>query len=368
MNRSHNCEILNNLFENGHIDLQPSPLFNTPPPPLPAELDFERIEGMLLGLAIGDALGNTSESLTPQKRLSLHGEIRDYLPNPRAQDQTMGLPSDDTQMAFWTLEQMIADNGFIPENVAARFCQKRIIGISDTVKEFIANYRLRQLPWWQCGAKSAGNGALMRIAPMLIPYLRNTNADIWTDTALCGMITHNDSASLSACLAFVNLLWQVLPKEGRISPSWWLETFLSISKDLERRHDYRSRSLIHLNYQGSLSQFVEENVNLAYQQELTVLEACNTWLSGSYLLETVPSVLYILMRHGNDPEEAIVRAVNDTWDNDTTAAIVGAVVGALHGKSQLPERWLKNLSGRTNTSDDEKIYQVIDQAREMWWD
>jgi ADP-ribosylglycohydrolase len=49
------------------------------------------------------------------------------------------------------------------------------------------------------------------------------------------------------------------------------------------------------------------------------------------LLETVSTVLHILMRHAGDPEEAIIRAVNDTKDNDTIAAIVGAAVGALHG-------------------------------------
>jgi ADP-ribosyl-[dinitrogen reductase] hydrolase len=73
----------------------------------------------------------------------------------------------------------------------------------------------------------------------------------------------------------------------------------------------------------------------------------NAWYSGAYLLETVPTVIYILMRHGHDPEEAIVRAVNDTKDNDTVAAIVGAAVGALHGRSGLPARWIDNLLGRT---------------------
>jgi len=57
------------------------------------------------------------------------------------------------------------------------------------------------------------------------------------------------------------------------------------------------------------------------------VDTCNGWYSGSYLLETVPSVLYILMRHGDDPQEAIVRAVNDT-----NSAIAGAAVGALHGR------------------------------------
>jgi len=54
-------------------------------------------------------------------------------------------------------------------------------------------------------------------------------------------------------------------------------------------------------------------------------------------METVPSVLHILCRHADDPNEAIVRAVNDTWDNDSVAAIVGAVVGALHGASRIEE-------------------------------
>ena len=58
---------------------------------------------------------------------------------------------------------------------------------------------------------------------------------------------------------------------------------------------------------------------LAHRRESAA--ACDSWYSGAYLLETVPSVLYILERHGHDPEEAIVRAVNDTKDNDTVAAI-----------------------------------------------
>ncbi|MGB5179646.1 MAG: ADP-ribosylglycohydrolase family protein, partial [Gammaproteobacteria bacterium] len=68
--------------------------------------------GMMLGLAIGDSLGNTSEGMSPSARRAAHGEIRDYLPNWNIQVQGMeqqrrGLPSDDTQLAFWTLELLI---------------------------------------------------------------------------------------------------------------------------------------------------------------------------------------------------------------------------------------------------------------------
>lgn len=53
--------------------------------------------------------------------------------------------------------------------------------------------------------------------------------------------------------------------------------------------------------------------------------------------------------------------MNDTRDNDTVAAIVGAAVGALHGKSALPARWIRNLLGRTNE-------KLIDQARACFVD
>jgi ADP-ribosyl-[dinitrogen reductase] hydrolase len=119
-------------------------------------------------------------------------------------------------------------------------------------------------------------------------------------------------------------------------------------------------------FHGSLAAFVEEHVGAAYESELSVEEACNRWYSGAYLLETVPSVLLILMRHGDDPEEAIVRAVNDTKDNDTIAAIVGAAVGALHGADALPARWVEDLTGQVDGGDDGRAFELLEQARGVW--
>ncbi|MFH0825519.1 MAG: ADP-ribosylglycohydrolase family protein [Pseudomonadota bacterium] len=93
---------------------------------------------------------------------------------------------------------------------------------------------------------------------------------------------------------------------------------------------------------------------------------CLSWYSGAYILETVPSAIYILMKHGHDFEEAIVRAVNDTRDNDTVAAIVGAAVGALHGKGAIPDKWLSNLLGRTMHNDDGRIFELLREARNRW--
>ena len=101
-------------------------------------------------------------------------------------------------------------------------------------------------------------------------------------------------------------------------------------------------------------------------RDLTSLEACEEFQSGAYLVETVPCVLYLLMRHGHNPEEAIVRAVNDTRDNDTVAAIVGAAVGALHGVRALPARWVQGLTGRTMDHDGGRVFELLAQAQAKW--
>jgi len=60
--------------------------------------------------------------------------------------------------------------------------------------------------------------------------------------------------------------------------------------------------------------------------------------------------------------------VNDTRDNDTIAAIVGAALGALFGVSSIPIHWIENLSGRTREKDDGKVFEILKEANEMWWE
>ncbi len=360
-----NQQLFESLLGAGRVRLSRGPLFDQTPEALPANFEFDKIEGMMLGLAIGDGLGITSEGLLPSERRRRHGEIRHYIPN-RYVNIRKGFPSDDTQLAFWTLEQMLLDEGFDPDHVADCFCHRHIFGIGSTVREFLRN-RNAELPWYECGPKSAGNGALMRIAPILIPYLRAPSPNLWVDTALAASLTHNDAGSTACCLAFVNILWHLLRTKRPYEPQWWLETFVALAKDLEGDTKYRPRGGLHTDYEGPIWRFVEEKVGDAWNNQLSILEAGKGWYSGAFLLETMPSVIYILMRHADDPEEAIVRAVNDTKDNDTIAAIVGAAVGALHGKKGLPPRWVEDLSGRTTDSDDGRVFKLLVAAQENWF-
>ena len=76
------------------------------------------------------------------------------------------MPSDDTQMSFWTLGVLLEDGRLDPDHLARRFCQEQIYGIGSRIREFISKYKAGN-NWRSAGVNSAGNGALMRNAPML---------------------------------------------------------------------------------------------------------------------------------------------------------------------------------------------------------
>ncbi len=319
---------------------------------------------MLLGVAIGDALGATTEGQISSERNKRYGQITDYIAAPHSGNKPIGLPTDDTQLTFWTLKQLIADNGLIPDNLAKRFCNHHIIGIGHATRAFVSNYKDTHIPWYKSGTDALGNGSLMRISSIILPYLKNPHQSLFADAALDTMITHNAYANIAACVAFVQILWSLLAMKTVPEPDWWVDTYCSIASQLEGNTSYSSK---YINYVGSLWQFTEKVVKDALRKHLSTLDACNQWGSGANIFETVPSVLYILAKHSQNAEEAIIRAVNDTVDNDSIAAIVGAAVGALHGLDAIPDRWIQGLTGRTRSSDDGEIFKLILLAKKVFW-
>ena len=358
---SSNRSLLRNLTADGRLDLTLGSLFERSAPYPPGTVPWSRVRGMLLGLAIGDALGNTTEGLLPADRRAVHGEIRNYLPNRHAENRPVGLPSDDSQLAFWTLEHLAEHGRLVPDELAQAFAARRIFGIGGSVQQFLAGLQAGR-PWWQAAARSAGNGALMRIAPIAIAHLRTADPAFWSDAALCAAITHNDRGSIGTCTAFAGMLGELLARDRPPDPQWWVNSYVTVARDVEGNSCYRSRGGAILEYRGPIWRFVQEHVPSALKDSLSVREAGRLWYSGAFLLETVPAVLFILARYGEDPEEAIVRAVNDAKDNDTIAAIVGAAVGALHGEDALPRRWRDGLLGRTTADDDGRIFELLDRA------
>jgi ADP-ribosyl-[dinitrogen reductase] hydrolase len=344
-----------------------SALLQGPRDPVTGPVADDRIRGMLLGLAIGDALGNTSEGFTATQRAALFGETRDYLPNPRAAGHRVGLPSDDSQLAFWTLESLLECGGLDPDDLSNRFATREIFGIGRSMRQFLHNRDQGFTHWYQCGAESAGNGALMRIAPLVLLHPAGSSAALWLDTALASIVTHRDACSVASTVAFTDLLARLLRLRAAPAPEWILATYFNTVRAVCTDQRYAPRGGRFAGWEGPFADYLELVLGEATRAGWDSRQACEAWGSGAYLLETVPSALWILAHHAGDPEEAIARAVNDTEDNDTIAAIVGAAVGALHGKDALPLQWQRGLLGRTTADDDGRVFRLIETAVRRDW-
>ena len=329
-----------------------------PQPPGPSN---DRLRGMLLGVAIGDSLGNTTESINPSQRRERHGEITDYLPNRWADDREVGVPSDETQLTFRTIQSLLETGRIDPEDLIERFADEEIFGGGHAVERAVEAYNYGA-NWREAGEPSAGNGALVRIAPVVLPHLPTAGRQLWEDVVFATMITHNDEMAVVASVGFTGLLFEVFgagPTEAM--GEWWVDKFVKYARPVETDREYPSRSP-HVSFQGTLCDMLETHMRRAAEGYISIVDACDTWYSGAYLLETVPSALLILARCADDPEEALIRAVNDTRDNDSIAAVVGAAVGALHGPDAFPDRWVENLTGRMGADDDGRVQELIDQA------
>ncbi len=240
----------------------------------------DRTRGMLLGLAIGDALGNTSESLTAGDREAAFGEIRDYLPNRRAADSRVGLPSDDSQLAFWTLESLLEFGDMDPEDLAEKFTGREIFGVGGTVAKFLANRAEGVTPWYRCGVESAGNGALMRIAPIVLLHAEGPSAALWLNTALASIVTHRDACSVASCVAFADLLARLLRMPEPPAPGWINSTFVATVRQVCTDQPYRPRGGRFTDWEGPFPDYLEHVLGEATRHGWGTREACDALVLG----------------------------------------------------------------------------------------
>ncbi|MFY7922446.1 MAG: ADP-ribosylglycohydrolase family protein, partial [Gemmatimonas sp.] len=271
--------------------------------------------------------------------------------------------SDDTQLTCRAIEQLLADGTLDADELAFRIANDRIFGIGKATRDF-CNALRTGAPWYEATQYSAGNGALMRITPMLLPHLRTGGTALWTDTALATAVTHNEPLAIASSVAWVALLWRLLNGDLPETPIEWLDTYTEVLRVLDDGQQYDTRvtagPLQH--WRGSLSQLLHTYVRDAVTRGTPVRDAAQQWFSGAFLLETVPTVLHIVAQHGHDPREALLVAVNDTRDNDTIASIVGGAMGAAHGTAWIPAEWRTQLLGRINGDDDGRLFTLIDDA------
>ena len=94
----------------------------------------------------------------------------------------------------------------------------------------------------------------------------------------------------------------------------------------------------------TLAEVLNVFLPVAFTRGIPVVEACSNlgWGSSSFVLETMPSLVYVLMRHGDNFEEAVVKAANDTHElaahTREFRGVLTPITGALYD-----QRWYKAM-------------------------
>jgi len=90
-----------------------------------------------------------------------------------------------------------------------------------------------------------------------------------------------------------------------------------------------------------------EKIKLSFELKDIDPDEVFSELGTSYLaIDTVPCAFYCFAKHFDNPESAIIEAVNAGGDTDSIACITGALCGALRGSNSIPAKWIEELDNR----------------------
>ncbi|AKK08987.1 ADP-ribosylglycohydrolase family protein [Corynebacterium testudinoris] len=246
----------------------------------------DRARGCLLGQFIGDSLGSLVEFNSARQIAQRYPDgVRD-MADGGTWDLIAGQPTDDSQMAMMLIRSLQRRGIFDAEDVFTGYVYWYSTGPFD-----IGGTCAVALSGGPINADSQANGALMRVSPLGV-YGARSDVDLATAVECAradARLTHPHPVCLDANAAFVAAL--VTGIQG-----------------------------------GSPEQMIEA-------MEATATEAP--------VLEAIAAVRQLLLV--NDPESALIEAVGMGGDTDTNAAIAGALLGAAHGATAWPSRWVDTV-------------------------
>ena len=286
----------------------------------------DRFRGCLLGLAAGDALGTTLEFKPP----GTFQPIDDLIGGGPFRLEP-GQWTDDTSMALCLAESLIEMGGFDPDDQMRRYLRWRDEGhlsstgdcfdIGITIGKALSSYELTSEPYsGSVDPWSAGNGSLMRLAPVPMFFAADP-AEAIDRSADSSRTTHGAQEAVDACRYFAGFLVGALNGVDK-------ETLLSAAYCPVENLWERS----------PLAEAIARVANGSFKDR----EPPEIKGSG-YVVESMEAALWAFHR-SEDFRAGALLAGNLGDDADTTAAIYGQIAGAYYGVEAIPAEWRERLS------------------------
>lgn len=289
---------------------------------------IDRYHGCLLGLAAGDALGTTLEFRRPGTFEPIDDMIGGGPFRLRPGEWT-----DDTSLALCLAESLIERQRFDPVDQLERYIRWYKEGhlsstgvcfdIGTTTREALRRFMAEREPFpGLTSPRSAGNGSIMRLAPVPMFYASDPVRAI----ELAGessRTTHALPVAVDACRYFGALIVGALsgaPKEKllaeRYTPvaGYWQDRPLCDEIDAVSAGSFLRRDPPEIRGTG-------------------------------YVVHSLEAALWAFSRSSTFAEGCLL-AVNLGDDADTTGAVYGQLAGAYYGVEGIPRAWRERIARR----------------------
>ena len=313
---------------------------------------LESVKTMILaviyGLAVGDALGVPVEF--EERDTYCLTDMIGY----GTYQQPPGTWSDDTSLTLALMEHLGEKsdlNGLMDKFVAYRngyltpFGNCFDIGIE--TNEAIERY-LSGIFTEECGGQdesSNGNGALMRISPLVFLLMKKSNLIEQVEfIKKYTMLTHRHPRSIVASIIYIFVLKDMLFNDSLP------EVLDSVQIKLEEI--FRQNSEYWEEYENHFKEIFDEEFYHISREEIK---------STGYVMDTLKACLWCVGTT-NSFKDAVLKAVNLGEDSDTIGAITGTLAGAKYSFESIPKEWIERIANKTLI--DEKCEQLFNRMVE----
>lgn len=301
----------------------------------------DRFRGALLGLAVGDALGTPLEFKKPGSFEPINGMIGGGVWQLKP-----GQWTDDTSMALCLAESLIECKGFNPVDQLERYVKWYRTGyLSSTGSFFDIGSTVRKSLWEFLDTSksyrenpdqmSAGNGSIMRLAPVPMFYF-NEQVAAFEYAELSSKTTHSHADCIDACKFMAGLIIGALSGE---------EKQVLLSPYYSPVENYWQDNPIFTVIRGI--------ADCCYKDR----QPPQVKAKG-YVFSTLEAALWAFYNSDNFRDGALM-AVNLGDDADTVGAVFGQIAGAFYGAENIPDEW------RKGTSHKELILDYADKLFEL---
>ena len=306
---------IENRLQEAHVERCAS---RGPVPPARRTADGirDRALGAFLGLAVGDAVGTTLEfcprDTQPRLKDMIGGSPFGQPPGGWTDDTSMALALADSLAACGTLDCRDLMDRFVRWWQEGEYSHVgRCIDIGTTTRAALELYRRTGDPLaGSTNPWSAGNGSLMRLAPVALRFWADRPRAI-AAAAEQSRTTHGAEEAVDACRTFAELIADAIagsPRADVLAPRAF-EGAPAIARIMAGSWRGRARDTIR---------------------------------SSGYVVHTLEAAIWSVARTG-DFRNAVLLAANLGGDADTVAAVTGQLAGALYGLGGIPDPWRERV-------------------------